>query len=79
MHLPVLLDLDTCNTSTPDNSSVSFPEPGDAVGRRNGPVAMMNSILLLTAMVTASAQPAGTEGLPQEDVNHWGSPAQAPP
>lgn len=69
IHLLVLLDLDTCNASAPDNPMVSFPEPGDTADRGNRPVTMMNSILLLTMEVTAIAQPAGTKGLPQENMN----------
>lgn len=74
MHLPDLLVLDISSTTALDNPSILLPGPGDSAGRENGPVTMMNSILLLTMAVTASAQPAGTKGLPQEDMNCLGLP-----
>lgn len=77
IHLPVLLDLDTCNASALHNPTVSFPKPGDAAGRGKGPVTMMNNILLLTTAVTASTQSADTKGLPWENANCWSGPAQA--
>lgn len=74
MHLPDLLDLDTSNSTALDNPSISLLGPGDSVGKGNRPVTMMKSILLLTMVAIASAQPAGTNGLPQEDMNFLGLP-----
>lgn len=41
-----MLDLDTCNASASDSSTVSFPKSGDSAGRGNGLVTMMNSTFI---------------------------------
>lgn len=45
IRLPVLLDLDTCNASASDNSTVFFPKSDDSAGRGNGLDTMMNTTL----------------------------------